>query len=71
MPSSEVSRLGRLWLESHGDDDVALAREMIAELEESGNDADADMWRRIIMRSTSCAKPSANRTDADYRYILT
>ena len=49
MPSSEISRLARLWLENHGDDAVALARDMIAELEASGNDADAEMWRRIVV----------------------
>ncbi len=49
MPSSEISRLARLWLESHGDDAVALARDMIAELEASGNDAGAEMWRRIVI----------------------
>jgi hypothetical protein len=49
MPCSEVSQLARRWLESHGDDAVALARDMIAELEASENATSADMWRQIVI----------------------
>jgi hypothetical protein len=48
MPSAEASRLARLWLESHGENAVALARDMIAELEASGNAAGAALWRRVV-----------------------
>jgi hypothetical protein len=48
MPASEVSRIAKRWLKAHGDDAVALARDMVSELEESGNIEGASMWRRVI-----------------------
>jgi hypothetical protein len=48
MPASEISRLAKRWLKSHGDDAVAMARDMVTELEESGNADSATMWRRVI-----------------------
>jgi hypothetical protein len=44
-----VSGLAKLWLARHGNDALGLARDMIAELEESGITADAEMWRRIVI----------------------
>jgi hypothetical protein len=37
MPASEVLRIAKRWLQAHGDDAVAPARDMVTELEESGN----------------------------------
>jgi hypothetical protein len=48
MPASEVSRIAERWLKAHGDDAVVLARDMVAELEESGNINGASMWRLVI-----------------------
>jgi hypothetical protein len=48
MPASEVTRIAKRWLKAHGDDAVALARDMVAELEESGNIDGANMWRQVI-----------------------
>jgi hypothetical protein len=48
MPASEVSRVARRWLKAHGEYAVTLARDMVSELEESGNIDGASMWRRII-----------------------
>ena len=61
MPSSEISRLARLWLDGHEDDAVALARDMVAELQESGNDAGADMWRRVIIAIEELRKAEGGR----------
>jgi hypothetical protein len=49
MGGSEASRLARLWLDRHGDDAVALARDMAAELEESGISSGAALWRRVVI----------------------
>jgi hypothetical protein len=48
MPASEVSRIAKRWLKAHGDDAIPLARDMVTELEESGNIEGARMWRRVI-----------------------
>jgi hypothetical protein len=48
MPASEVSRVARRWLKAHGEHAVTLARDMVSELEESGNIDGASMWRHVI-----------------------
>jgi hypothetical protein len=48
MPASEVSRVARRWLKAHGEHAITLARDMVSELEESGNVDGASMWRRVI-----------------------
>ena len=48
MPASEISRLAKRWLKSHGDDAVTMARDMVSELEESGITDGATVWRRVI-----------------------
>jgi hypothetical protein len=48
MPASEISRLAKRWLKSQGDNAVVMARDMAAELEESGNTDGATTWRRVI-----------------------
>jgi hypothetical protein len=48
MPTSEVSRIAKHLLKAHGDDAVALARDMVTELEESGNIEGARTWRQVI-----------------------
>jgi hypothetical protein len=45
---SEVSRVAKRWLKADGDHAVVLARDMAAELEQSGNVDGASMWRRVI-----------------------
>jgi hypothetical protein len=59
MPASEVSRLAKRWLESHGDNAVTLARDMVTELEESGNADDAAMWRLVIAAIEKLSPPKA------------
>ncbi len=60
MPSSDISRVARLWLNTHGDDAVALAGDMVTELQRSGNDAGADMWRRVITAIEELRKAEGN-----------
>jgi hypothetical protein len=59
MPLSEISRIARRWLKALGDDAVPLARDMAAELEESGNIDGASMWRRIIAAIEKLRQPTA------------
>ena len=59
MPASEISRLARQWLESHGDDAVAVVRDMVTELEESGNANCAAMWRRVIAAIEKLGPPKS------------
>jgi PAS domain-containing protein len=53
-PAGEVvqaSRIAKRWLKAHGDDAIPLARDMVAEFEESGNIEGARMWvvsRRVV-----------------------
>jgi hypothetical protein len=49
MPACEVSRIAKRWLKAHGDDAIPLARDMVTELEESGNIDGANMWRQVIV----------------------
>ena len=55
----EVPRIAELWFKSHGDDAVAMARDMVAELEESGNMDDAAMWRRVIAAIEKLGPPKS------------
>jgi hypothetical protein len=60
MPVSEVSRVARRWLKAHGEHAVTLARDMVSELEESGNIDGASMWRRIIAVIEKLRQPKAS-----------
>jgi hypothetical protein len=59
MPASEISRLAKRWLSSHGDDAVTMARDMVTELEESGIADGATMWRRVIAAIEKLRLPKA------------
>jgi hypothetical protein len=59
MPASEISRLAKRWFKSHGDDAVAMVRDMVAELEESGNTDGAAIWRRVIAAIEKLSPPKA------------
>jgi hypothetical protein len=59
MPASEISRLAKRWLKSHGDDAVTMARDMVSELEESGITDGATVWRRVIMAIEKLRLPKA------------
>jgi uncharacterized protein (DUF1800 family) len=59
MPTSEVSRLAKRWLKAHGDNAIAMARDMVTELEESGNTESAAMWRRVIAEIEKLRRPRA------------
>ena len=59
MASSEISRLAKRWLKSHGDNAVHLARDMVTELEESGITDGASMWRRVIAAIEKLRLPQA------------
>jgi hypothetical protein len=57
MPALEISRLAEQWLKSHGDNAVAMARDMATELDESGNTDGATMWRLVITAIEKLREP--------------
>jgi len=59
MPASEISRLAKRWLKSHGDDAVTMARDMVSELDESGITDGATVWRRVITEIEKLRLPKA------------
>ena len=59
MPASEISRLAKRWLKSHGDDAVTMARDMVSELDESGITDGATVWRRVITEIEKLRPPKA------------
>ena len=58
MPALEISRLAEQWLKSHGDNAVAMARDMATELDESGNTDGATMWRLVITAIEKLREPN-------------
>ena len=51
MPVSDIDieRQAHLWLQLHGDDAIARAREMVEQMRAKGDEAGADTWLRIIV----------------------
>ena len=45
----DVFRSANLFIELHGDDAVAKARDMVRSMQERGDNAGADTWLRIIV----------------------
>jgi hypothetical protein len=50
MPVSdgEIDRLARRWIEQHGQQAVAKAREMVEYMRQKGDNESADTWLRVI-----------------------
>jgi hypothetical protein len=50
MPASDldIHRSAHLWIQRHGDQAVAKAREMVEEMRRKGDADGADIWLRII-----------------------
>jgi hypothetical protein len=71
MGVSKASRLARLWLDQHGDNAVTLARDMAAELAESGISSDAALWRRVVVAIESLQKARPKSPASVYRGIVT
>ena len=50
MPVSDldITRSAHLWIQQHGEQATAKAREMVEEMRRRGNVEGADVWLRII-----------------------
>jgi len=51
MPTSgvDIARSAHLWIQQHGDQATAKAREMVEEMRRKGDSEGADTWLRIIV----------------------
>ena len=51
MPPSDldITRSAHLWIQQHGEQATAKAREMVEEMRRRGNVEGADVWLRIIV----------------------
>jgi hypothetical protein len=49
VPDLDIQRTAHLWMERHGDQAVAKAREMVEEMRQKGDQEGADTWLRIIV----------------------
>jgi len=51
MPVSDldIARSAHLWIQQHGDQATAKAREMVEEMRRKGDAEGADTWLRIIV----------------------
>ncbi len=59
MPVSDldIARSAHLWIQRHGDDAIAKAREMVEAMREKGDKEGADVWLRIIVAITELGTP--------------
>jgi hypothetical protein len=59
MPVSDldVHRTAYLWIQWHGDEAVAKAREMVEQLRRRGDEESADTWLRIIVAIETLGVP--------------
>ena len=50
MPVSDldIQRTAQLWMQQHGDNALAKAREMAEKMRRRGDNEDADVWLRFI-----------------------
>lgn len=44
-----IRRAAHSWIQRHGDDATAKAREIVDAMRRKGDDGDADTWLRIIV----------------------
>ncbi len=59
MPVSdlEIHQTAHLWMQQHGDQAAAKAREMVKQMQRRGDADGADAWRRIIAAIISLGTP--------------
>jgi hypothetical protein len=62
MPPSdlEISRTAHLWIQQHGDNATAKAREMVEKMRRRGDADGADTWLRIIVAIGTLGTPPAD-----------
>jgi hypothetical protein len=59
MPVSDVdiTHTAHLWIQQHGDNALAKAREMVEAMRKKGDEDGADTWLRIIAAITTLGEP--------------
>ena len=62
MPPSDldITRTTHLWIQQHGDDATAKAREMVEKMRRRGDTEGADTWLRIIVAIGTLGAPPTN-----------
>jgi hypothetical protein len=65
MPVSDldIHRTAHLWMQRHGDQAVAKARQMVEAMRRKGDQEGADTWLRVIVAIGTLAAPP---TDAQH-----
>jgi hypothetical protein len=53
----DITRSARLFIQLHGDDARARAREMVTRMRRKGDDDGADTWLRIIVAIGELGEP--------------
>ena len=64
MPISDldIARSAHQWIQLHGNDAVAKAREMVEAMRKKGDKEGADTWLRIIAAITTLGEPPTEAT---------
>jgi hypothetical protein len=59
MPASDldITHTAHLWIQQHGDDATAKAREMVEKMRRRSDTEGADVWLRIIMAIADLGAP--------------
>jgi hypothetical protein len=59
MPPSnlDITRTAHLWIQQHGDDATAKARQKVDEMRRKGDADGADVWLRIIVAIGTLGTP--------------
>ena len=62
MPVSDldIARTAHLWIQRHGDEATARARERVEEMRRKGDAEGADTWLRIIVAIGTLGMPPTN-----------
>ena len=53
----DIHRLAHLWIQKHGQQATAKAREMVEQMREKGDHEGADTWLRIIVAIGTLGTP--------------
>jgi hypothetical protein len=63
MPPSDldIARSAYKWIQLHGDNATAKAREMVEQMRRTGDKEGADVWRRIIVAIGTLGDPTKAR----------
>jgi hypothetical protein len=64
MPVSDldINRSAHLWIQQHGDQALAKAREVVEAMRRKGDEEGADTWLRIIAAISALGTPLSDAT---------